>query len=104
MIVFSPSLSLLLLIYFCGGGPVVFFFIGITTLLQQSTPDRYRGRIFGLYGTLNTVLLLIGMLFASTFATLLGARFIFGLMGAFYFLAGLVALCILRTKDQDVLP
>jgi MFS family permease len=103
MIVLFPSFSLLLMIYFCGGGPVVFFFIGIVTLLQQSTPDSYRGRIFGLYSTLNTVLLLISMLFASTFATLLGARFIFSLMGAFYFLAGLVALCVLRTKHQEVL-
>jgi len=66
------TLPVLLGIYLVGGGPVMFFFIGLYTLLQQSTDDAYRGRVFGTYNTMNTLLLLAGMVLSSTFTNVLG--------------------------------
>ena len=89
------TLPVLLGIYLVGGGPVMFFFIGLYTLLQQHTDDAYRGRVFGTYNTMNTLLLLAGMVLSSTFTNMVGPLLMFGLMGAFYFLAGVVALLLL---------
>ena len=96
------TLPVLLGIYLVGGGPVMFFFIGFYTLLQQSTNDAYRGRVFGTYNTMNTLLLIAGMVLSSMFTSVLGPLLIFGLMGAFYFLAGVVALPLLRSANMDV--
>ncbi|HCI79915.1 MAG TPA: hypothetical protein DHW02_09500 [Ktedonobacter sp.] len=86
----------------------MFFFIGLYTLLQQNTSDAYRGRIFGVYNTTNTVLLLAGMLLSSTFTNVFGPSLMFALMGVFYFLAGAVALPLLHntrmhSEQSDIL-
>jgi MFS family permease len=47
--------------------------ISIQVLLQASVADRYRGRIFGAYGTLNALLGLVGMGIASTLGDQIGA-------------------------------
>ena len=94
--VLFPKLPVLLCIYLFGGGPVMFFFVGLYTLLQQHTGNAYRGRIFGAYNTTNTLLLLAGMLLSSTFTNILGPLLMFALMGVFYFLAGVIALFLLR--------
>ncbi len=91
-----PIIPVFLAIYLLGGGPVVVFFVGIYTLLQQSVPDAYRGRIFGAYSTTNTLFLLGGMFLSSTFTAVLGPLLMFALMGVFYFLAGAFALVLLR--------
>lgn len=100
--VLFPTLSVLLITFLLVGGPVMFFFIGLYTLLQQHTRDVYRGRIFGTYNTMNTLLLIAGMVLSSTFTNVLGPLVMFGLMGAFYFLAGVVALPLLRNPGIQV--
>lgn len=91
-----PTVRVLLAIYLFGGGPVVIFFVGIYTLLQQTVPDIYRGRVFGAYGTTNMLFLLGGMFLSSMFTPILSPLLMFALMGVFYFLAGAVTLVLLR--------
>jgi len=91
-----PTVPVLLAIYLLGGGPVVIFFVGIYTLLQQNVPDTHQGRIFGAYSTTNMLFLLGGMFLCSTFTPILGSLLMFASMGVFYFLAGAVALVLLR--------
>jgi predicted MFS family arabinose efflux permease len=78
------------------GAPVVFFFTCAYTLLQQSVADQFRGRIFGAYFNNNTLLLLVGMGVSSVLGDHIGIRQTMYLSGLFYFLAGLVALLLLR--------
>lgn len=99
--VLFPFLPVLLGNYLLSGGPVMFFFIGLYTLLQQSTDNAYRGRVFGTYNTMNTLLLLAGMILSSTLTNVVGPLLMFGLGGAFYFLAGVVALPLLRSANMD---
>lgn len=75
---------------------VVFFFVSVYTLLQKSVTDTFRGRVFGTYSTNNTLLLLIGLGVSSGFASQLGVISMMYAMGAFYFLAGVVAFWLLR--------
>jgi MFS family permease len=99
IVISFPLLPLVLLVYLFGGGPVVFFLVGLYTLLQQNVPASYRGRIFGTYGTTNTILLLLGMLLSSALTIPLGPRLVLGLMGTFYFLAGIVAFSLRRVTS-----
>ena len=80
------------------GNGVVFFFVSVYTLLQKSVTDAFRGRVFGAYSTNNTLLLLIGLSVSSGFASQLGVISMMYAMGAFYFLAGVVALWLLRAS------
>ncbi len=100
--VLFPFLPVLLGNYLFSGGPVMFFFIGLYTLLQQRTDNAYRGRVFGTYNTMNTLLLLAGMVLSSTLTNGVGPLLMFGLAGTFYFLAGVVALPLLRNANTDV--
>ncbi len=87
------------------GMPVVFFSIGVYTMLQQSTTDQYRGRVFGAYYNNNTLLLLSGMAFSSILASFIGIRSTLYLWGLFYFLSGVVTLILLRPgflKGKDI--
>ena len=91
-----PVLPVVLLAAFLAGAPVVFFFTGLYTLLQRSVADAYRGRVFGAYGTTNTLLLLIGMSLSSALTAQFGVVLMLALLGIFYFLAGVTALVLLR--------
>ncbi|HLJ32615.1 MAG TPA: hypothetical protein VKU38_03145, partial [Ktedonobacteraceae bacterium] len=55
----------------------------------------------GAYSTNNTLLLLIGLGVSSGFANQLGVISMMYAMGAFYFLAGVVALWLLRTSHSN---
>lgn len=98
-----PILPVVLLSTAFSGAPVVFFYVGVYTLLQRYTEDRYRGRVFGAYTNNNTVLLLIGLFAASMLGDRIGIRPTMYLSGAFYFLAGVVALVLLRSSLRNAL-
>jgi hypothetical protein len=68
--------------------------------VQKSVTDAFRGRVFGAYSTNNTLLLLIGLGVASGLANQLGVIIMMYAMGAFYFLAGVVALKLLRPAHK----
>ena len=71
-----------LAIFFIGLG-----FMGIViptqTFLQEKIPGGFRGRVFGNYWFLATVITIFPVLFAGTIAELFGIRLMFFLIGAF---------------------
>ena len=91
-----PRLPVVVICTMLAGMPVVFFFVAVYTLLQRRSQDRYRGRVFGAYLNNNTILLLIGLFVSSFLGDRIGIRPTMYLMGFFYFLAGIVALILLR--------
>ncbi|MFC1625635.1 MFS transporter [Patescibacteria group bacterium] len=64
-------------------------FVGITipsqTFLQESTPYKLRGRVFGNFGFLVTAVSVIPVIFSGTISELLGIRFLLFLMAALSF-------------------
>ena len=83
------------------GLAVVAFVVAVQTLLQVSVEDRYRGRVFGAYNTIQAALMLLGMVLASALAGLAGTVTMLDLAGAFTLLAGLAATVVLPVSAND---
>jgi MFS family permease len=94
----APSLymPLALVLKTMQGIPIIGFFVSLDTLLQQASPDRYRGRIFGAYGMLCALAMLIGQLAASLLSTHFGIVPIYSGVGYMFAAAGLLALVLLH--------
>jgi len=73
------------------GLPIVAFVIGHSALLQASTSDAYRGRVFGALGTVGSLTLLIGMTMASALGETLDIPLMLDAGCALVCLAGVVA-------------
>jgi MFS family permease len=91
------SLALALVLIAIAGVPVVGFFVSAQTLAQQRTDDRYRGRVFGAFGTVAAVMTLLGILFAGLVGDHLGIVATMSLGSGLYIVAGLVALALRPT-------
>jgi MFS family permease len=77
------------------GLPAVAYGAGFTTLLQQSVEDAYRGRVFGVLGTLGSSVQLAGTLVAGVLGGLLGPLMLLNIQGGSYVLVGVLALALL---------
>ena len=77
------------------GLPVVAYDTGITTLLQHTVEDLYRGWVFGVMGTLGASLQLVGTLLAGLLGGLLGPLTLLNIQGGSYVLVGVLALVLL---------
>jgi hypothetical protein len=75
----------------------------MSTLLQRSVADEYRGRIFGAYSTTFALLTLSGMLFASVLGTQLGIVAVISVQGVVYVLAGVIAHSLRRVPVAHAL-
>ncbi len=51
------------------GLPMVAWLVSSQTVAQGATPDRYRGRVFGAYGTTTALATVVGMALASVSGT-----------------------------------
>jgi MFS family permease len=96
----SLWLPVALLLKLLQGVPIMGLFVSVDTLLQQSVADRYRGRIFGAYGAISALSMLIGQAAASLLGDRVGLVPVLNWMGIMYFLAGLFALMLLRGQAQ----
>ena len=69
------------------------------TLLQRNVSDRYRGRVFGVYATANSILMLVGMGLAST----LGKNILpmLNIAGASYLISGSISFLILGSASKQ---
>jgi MFS family permease len=85
--VFAISLLIMILI----SVPLMAFLISSQAWIQARAPGEYLGRIFGVYGTLSALLMLIGMVFASTLGETLGISTTLYFGGGIFILAGLLA-------------
>jgi MFS family permease len=78
------------------GAPIIGFYVSLETLLQQSAPDRFRGRIFGAYGAACALAMLVGQVIASFLGDRLGVVVVMNGVGALFLASGLLALALLR--------
>ena len=67
-----------------------------TTMLQNSAPNDYLGRIFGLLGMTSGLMILLGQGLASAFADRLGVVVLLNIAAGLYFLSGLIPLVMLK--------
>ena len=108
-IVCFPILWLDLVLVGILGLCVIGFFVNLFTLLQGSISDAYRGRVIGAFGTLQAVMMLIGMVLASAIGDRLGSNALMGIGSIWYFLAGVASILVVRrmkfaqlTQNQEV--
>ncbi|MBA2287711.1 MAG: MFS transporter [Ktedonobacteraceae bacterium] len=102
LIIFNfPLLALALPLVALTGVFVVGFVVMVQTLLQQGTTENYRGRVFGALNTMVSLLMLVGMLLASTLGDRLGVVPLLNAAGGLFFLAALVALAMLRHASLE---
>lgn len=88
-------LPLIVALAILAGSTIVGWIVTSQTLLQNWVPDRYRGRVFGAYETTQALTLLVGMGLAVALEGLLGVVVVLSIVGAVWFLAGVVAWSLL---------
>ena len=93
--VFWPIFAISLLIMILLSVPLMAWLISGQTWVQSHAPGEYRGRVFGVYGTLSALLMLIGMAFASGLGDTLGISNTIYVGGGIYILSGLLAAVLL---------
>lgn len=93
---FFPGIVIGLALFVLVGIPGVGFSTGVTTLLQISVEDEYRGRIFGAMGAISALLMLLGTTLAGFLGDPLGVVAVLNTQGGMYVLAGICVLLLLR--------
>ena len=90
-----PIFTISLLIMILLSVPLMAWLISGQTWVQTHAPREYLGRVFGVYGTLSALLMLIGMAFASGLGDSLGISNTLYVGGGIYILSGLLAAVLL---------
>jgi MFS family permease len=93
---FLPVLALFVLV----GVPGIFKVTGMNTLLQISVDDAFRGRVFGAFGMVASLMALIGLTLAGLIGDRVGVITVLNIQGAVYILAGLMVLGLLRDTGR----
>lgn len=97
----SPSivsgLVLPTVLFIAVGLPGAAYGAGLNTMLQTSTVDQYRGRVFGAFTASYSVLMVIGMGLAGILGDRVGVLPVLNVQAGIYILTGLLALALLRT-------
>ena len=76
----------------------VFVYIPLQTLIQENTPFKVRGRVFGALSTLITLAAVIPMLITTTLADIVGLEPVLFLIGA-----GLLVLTFLARRNKEAI-
>ena len=97
-----PIYTISLLIMILISIPLMAWLISSQTWIQTYSPEKYRGRVFGAYGTFSALLALVGMAFASGLGDTLGISITLYFGGAIYILSGILAVVLLRGTNQSV--
>lgn len=82
------------------GVPAVGFGAGLITLRQTATEDRYRGRIFGAFGTIGAVFYLLSTALTGVVAPATGPLTLLNVQGGAYVVAGVLALLLLDRRHD----
>ncbi len=90
--IFSP-----LLIFLVGLGYVLIY-VPLQTLLQEHTPFKVRGRVFGVLSTLVTLASALPMLLVTTLVDIFGVRLILLILGG-----GLIFLGVFAAKKKEAI-
>ena len=100
--VFWPLYYVSLLITLMLSVPLIAWLISSQTWIQSHSPDEYRGRVFGAYGTFSALLMLVGIMFASSLGDLIGISKTLYFGGAIYIFSGILAIILLRNINNPV--
>jgi len=92
-----PSMVVLLPLLVIAGIASIFGFITIQTVLQLGTEDRFRGRVFGAFGTTVSLLMFAGSGIGGALADRLGAEILMNLTGIIYLAAAVLAAILLTS-------
>jgi MFS family permease len=95
-----PNLWLAFALAALNGVTAVASSVGVDTLIQQSIPDRYRGRVFGSLGASGALLSLLGALTSGLVAGAIGIVPTLDIASALVLLAGLVVLAVYSPKRR----
>ncbi len=95
VIVNVPSFWLTLVLLVIVGLPAMAWLVGAQILLQTSTTDEYRGRVFGAYTTVISLTMLAGMGLGSTLADVTGATVMLNVAACLYLVAAIASLPLL---------
>jgi predicted MFS family arabinose efflux permease len=98
-----PRLYVALPLLVVAGVPLIAWLASIQTLFQQETEDDYLGRVFGAFGTTNTLLMLVGSVMAGALADQLGATILMFAAAVIYMLAGVVGWGLLVRLPEPAL-
>lgn len=90
-----PVLALDLVLIGLAGIPIVGLTVSLQTLLQNTTADAYRGRVFGAFLAVIALAQLLGMALASLLGDRLGAVLLLDLDGVLWIVGGVLALTLL---------
>jgi MFS family permease len=91
-----PILALNIVLIALAGIPIIALEVGAITLFQTVTEDRFRGRIFGIYGTVSGVLLLLGRGIATIIGGQVNVSLLMAVVSLIYIPTGLLAFRLLR--------
>ncbi len=90
--VLAVALPLLVLV----GIPLMAWIVSLQTILQQATEDEYRGRVFGSFGTLSALLMVLGTFIAGGLADLVGALILMTAAALVYIFSGILGWVLLH--------
>ncbi|HEX8218143.1 MAG TPA: MFS transporter [Chloroflexia bacterium] len=91
-----PNLPVDLVLFMLAGPPVIALHTGVMTLLQTRSEDRYRGRLFGVFGMTASLTIVIGQVIASVTGGVLGPRILMSAGGTLMCVTGVVAFVVLN--------
>lgn len=95
-IVNIPILWIDLLLISVAGATIIGFYVNLVTLLQNTGSDEYRGRIFGVFGVVQAVTMLLGMGFASLGGDKIGILPVLNVSAICDVAGGLLSLLLVR--------
>ena len=90
-----PTVTVVIGLMVLGGPAFMAWIISMQTVMQQSTEDSYRGRIFGAYSTTSTILMFVGAGLAGFMADSLGSSLLMAAAAAIYVVAGVLGWALL---------
>jgi predicted MFS family arabinose efflux permease len=90
-----PVYTITLLIMILLSVPLMAWLISAQTWMQVNAPREFLGRVFGVYGTLSSLLRLIGIAFASGLGDTLGISETLYIGGGIFILSGIMAFGLL---------
>ncbi|WP_433364457.1 MFS transporter [Actinoplanes sp. CA-142083] len=100
----TTSLPLYIVLFIAVGLPALAMVAGLTSVLQQATTDRHRGRTFGLFGMTSDAGSAAGMLAAGLLTEHIGLTVALNAQAALYVAATAVALMLLRHERRSHPP
>ncbi len=100
-IISAPRSILVLLFMLVAGIAASAWIISSETLLQTSTSDQFRGRIFGTLATTSAMASLVGMVLAGALTDLIGLVPTLSISGGLYVASGMLAWIMLPKTQQS---